>query len=659
VGLPAHNLRDAEWYTKDKDELAQCLGAVFHAVRDENEWRTDKDDYHWGLYEGTGVGGVTLRSRKNMTYANATLPDNVCKMGVDTLTAKVATIRPIPQVLTSKGNWKDARRARKIRQLIQGEFFRHKIHEKHASKIIKDALVSRCGVVQVFVDGNAKLPTVERVHPWTLFVDEWDAEFGEPNAMFRLRTMDRRRAIKTLGKTAEQREAIKNAGYFSSSTRKVREEDRSSTVQRVELLEAWYRCQGHDDEDPDHVCEGRHVIICENMVLFDEPWPYDHFPFAILTYDDANTGFFGTGLVQSVEGYQVCIDDANEKHDEALMNSGKLVLLRDGSGVFETDIVDGVRVAHVRPGGYDPVVADLDLVNEHVRMRVPELLERAMNAMGVSQLAAQSKKPAGIESGIALQTLDDIESQRHIVFGRKFEAWCMDVARLLIEAIKKIAKRHGDYAVKVPMRGTYLDLKWNDVKVDGFQLEMQSVGQLYTTFAGRLDKLKTLFEMGAIDKGTFMRNLDAGDVQAELDLETVDRLTVDEMLESMLDSENDAPANDNDDYIAPTSNLPLAWAHKRAQQKLLQAQMERAPAHVLALIDRFIDDVEYLEDKEKATAMGPNGAPPVVDPNAPPPMPPGPPMPPPGGGMPLDPTMVPPIGLAPAGDIPMMPPLAA
>lgn len=658
----AHNLRDAEWYSKEKDELAQCLSSVFTAVRDENDWRTDKDDYHWGLYEGTGIGGVTIRSRKNLTYANATLPDNVCKMGVDTLTAKVATIRPIPQVLTSKGNWKDARRARKIRQLIQGEFYRSQIHEKHASQIIKDALVSRCGVVQVYVDGNAKVPTVERVHPWTLFTDEWDAEFGEPLSLFRLRTMDRRKAIQKLGKTQGQREAIKNAGYFSSTTRRFHDEDRSSTVRRVELLEAWYRCPCHDEEDEDHVCEGRHVIICdgtgEDAVLFDEPWPHDKFPFAFLTYDTPNTGFWGTGLVQSVEGYQVCIDDANEKHDEALMNSGKLVLLRDGGGVFDSDVVDGVRVAHIKPGPYEPTVADLDLVNEHVRMRVPELLERALNAMGVSQMAAQSKKPAGIDSGIALQTIDDIESQRHIVFGRRFESWCMDVARLLIDAIKQIAKRHGDYAVKVPMRGAYLDLKWSDVKVDGFQLEMQSVGQLYTTFAGRLDKLKTLFEMGAIDKGTFMRNLDAGDVQAELDLETVDRLTVDEMLEAMLDSDaSGVAANDNEDYIAPTSNLPLAWAHRRAQQKLLQAQMEGAPAHVLALIDRFIDDVEYLEDKEKATAMGPNGAPPVVDPNAPTPPPPGPPMPPPGGGLPGDPML--PMGVAPSGDQLMQPPMAA
>jgi hypothetical protein len=654
----ASRLKEANWWTKDGDELADSLGSVFTIVRDENEWRTDKDEYHWGLYEGTGIGGVTTMSRRGQTYSPATLPDNVTKMAVDTLTAKVATIRPIPQVLTSRGNYKDQRRARKLRQFGEGEFYRQKIHEQVASRIIKDALVGRAGIVQVYVDQGAKKPSVERVHAWTLYCDDWDAEFGEPMTMMRLRTMDRTKAMKVFGKTSALKEKIRESSRFSSSVRLARDEERASTVERVELLEAWYRCQGHDDDDKGHECTGRHVIIVDNALLVDEDWEHDYFPFAALTYDTPNTGFWGTGLVQTLEGYQVSINDANTKLDEMFELSGKGILLRDGSGVFKQDLQNGLRVIHAKPGPYAPEVFDFDLVNEHIRMRGPELVERALNAAGVSQMSAQSQKPAGIEAGVALQTLDDIESQRHIVFGRRFEAWCMDVMRLLIDCAKQIAAKHGDYAVKVPLKGAYLDLKWSDVKIDGFQLQLQSVGQLYTSFAGRLDKLKTLFEMGAIDAQTFMRHLDAGDIQSELDLETVDRITVDEMIEAMLDSdESDKSANDSDDYLAPNGYLPLEWAHKRAQQRRLQAQMDGAPQHVLDLLGRFIDDCDYLLTKAQP--------PPVTDgavaPGSPPPMGPGPGAPPPPGGGPP----VLPMGMAPAGDQLMgagpnqMPPMAA
>lgn len=650
----------ADWWTQTGEELAGTLGTVFGIVRDESEWLTDKDEYHWGLYEATGSGGVTIRSRRNMKYLNATLPDNVCKMAVDTLTAKVATVRPIPQVLTSKGNWKDKRRARKLRQLIQGEFFHQGVHEKLAARIIKDALVCRGGIVQVFVEG--KRPRVERVHPWTLYTDAWDAENGQPLSMFRLRTMDRRKAVAKLGKTAKLKEQIQNAGHFSSSKKWIRDEDRSSTVERVEILEAWYRCADHNPDDKDHECTGKHVLICEGATLLEESWEHDYFPFAVLSYDTPNTGFWGTGLVQTLEGYQVSINRANEKLDGQYEQSGKGVIVRDGSGIFKTDIVNGIRVLFCKPGPYAPEVFDMDLVNEHMRARPQELVERGLNAAGVSQMSAQSQKPAGADSGIALSTLDDIESQRHIVFGRRFESWCMDVARLLVDCIKEIAAKYGDYEVKVPLKGAYLDLKWSDVEIDGFQLELQPVGQLFMSFAGRLDRLKMLFERGDIDAITFMQNLDSGDLQSELDLETVNRTIVDEMIEAMLDE--DGPANDNDPddgYIAPNGYLPLDWAHKRAHQRRLQAQMEGAPERVLDLLTRFIDDLQYLMDKPAATATNALGGP--MDPAAPPPL--GPPPPPlPGGGMPVDP-MQPPMAMAPGGDQLMsgpggvMPPVAA
>lgn len=641
----------ADWWNRKGEELAGSLGVVFSTIRDENQWRADKDNFHWTLYEGNGLGGVSVRSRKNMTYRAATLPDNICKMSADTLTAKVATIRPIPQVLTSRGNWKDQRRARKMRQFIEGAFFQHKIHEELSAQIIRDALVSRGGVVQVDVDWRKKKTTVERVHPETIFVDEWDAEFGQPLTMIRLRTMERFTALRVLGKTKEAREAIEKAGRFSSSTQIIREEERSSTVERVELLEAWHRCMDHDETDKDHVCTGKHVIICDGAVLFEEEWPHDYFPFAWLFYDMPPRGFFGSGLVQTLEGYQISTNEANSKLNEQYAQSGKAIILRDGSGVFKSQITNGLRVLECQPGPYDPVVFDMDMVNEHLRMRPSELIDRALNASGLSQMAVQSEKPAGVDSGIALQTLDDVETQRHIVFGRRFEAWCLNVARLLVEAVKKIAKKHGDFAVQVPMRGGFLDLKWEDVKIDGFQLQMQSVGQLYMSFAGRLEKLKTLFEMGAIDRGTFMRHMDAGDVQSELDLETADKLLVDEVIESMLDAQTSQEANDN--YVDPHGDLPLAWAIRRVHQKKLQAQMDRAPKHVLDVLARFRDDLIYLEQKQAANtnAGAPAEGPMPLGGGAPPPPAPMPP----DGGIPMDPGMaagapgnlLPPDGMAP------------
>lgn len=257
----------ADWFAEDGDKLVETLTAVFRHVHDENEWRTDADEFHWGLYEGTGVGGVRTESRRGMTYASAVLPDNLSKMAVDTLTAKIAAIRPVPQVHSDRGSWKDQRRAKKIRQYIRGEFHNHKIHEKLGPKIVRDALVSRAGVVQVYREGKRTI--VERVFPWELFVDEWDARCGEPRALFRLREMNREVAIRKYGKDAKAKAALEKAGRFSSSTTPSSE---WSTVEKIELLETWYRCTDHDPDDPHHECTGRHVLICDGGLLGDEVW---------------------------------------------------------------------------------------------------------------------------------------------------------------------------------------------------------------------------------------------------------------------------------------------------------------------------------------------------------------------------------------------------
>lgn len=626
----------ANWFEEEGDALVQTLSTVFGHVRDENEWRTDADDFHWGLYEGTGFGGVRMSSAKGCTYVGATLPDNLAKMAVDTLTAKVASIRPIPQVHADRGSWKDGRRAKKIRQYIRGCFHQHKIHEQLAPRIVKDALVGRAGVVQVYRE--KKRTFVERVFPWEIYVDEWDARCGEPRALFRLREMNREVAIKKYGKKDPKKiAALKNAGFFSSTSR-TQDASRWSTVEKVELLEAWYRCTDHDPDDPDHECTGRHVLICDGALLEEEVWKRDGFPFAILTFDDPNTGFWGTGLVKTLEGAQVEINLTNERLSESYRMSGKGVIIRDGSGIYDPEIVNGLFVWHAKPGPYDPTVFDLDLVNEHMRARPSELIDRGLAAVGLSQMAAQAKKPAGVTAAVALQTLDDIESQRHVVIGRKYESFCMQIARLLIDDVKDIAEEYGDHEVRVPMRGAYLPLKWSDVRIDGFQLEMETVGNLFLGFTGKLDKLQALFEKGLIDGTTFMRHLDAGDLQAELDLETVNQVLVDEMLERMLDNENEQ--NPDDDYIGPIGELPLAWAIKRTHQTKLKAAMEGAPKNVLRLLTRFSEDLVLLEKGPAANNQ--NQTNPTIDPNAPPP---------PDGGVPMPPPndMPPPMGAPPPG----------
>lgn len=576
---------NAEWHAEKKDEAHVSLIGVFKVVREECEWRVDADEYHAGLYCASDKAGIRGQSRKSYQYGPATLPHNVARMAVDTLTAKIAQHRPLPEVLTQRGSWKNQKRARKMTQFVEGEFYRQRIFEKQSPRIVRDAGVFGRGVLKIWVEAD-RICT-ERVHPWELFVDEWDAKHADPRNMYHCRSIDKGVALALFARSesggvrTKIRDAIRTAGRFDIGSSY--EAEVTSTVDRVDVLEAWHLPSFPGAND------GRHIICVQGATLLDEAWDYDYFPFAILGYNDPLEGYWAHGLVEQVEGHQYEINLSSEKASEQFRMSGKLVVSYDGSGVHDQEFRNGISILHCKPG-MRPDVFDMDFVNEHVRQRPRELVQDALNETGLSQMSVQSQRPPGITAAIALQTLDDIETERFIIFGRAYETWCLEVGRRFIDCAKKIAEKYGDLAVSVPMKGGMLKLSWNDVYVDGVEIRVFPTSLLPQQLPARLDRLKDLWNTGLIDRGTFLRHLDAPDMQAELDLETADQLLIDEVLECMLDANEDE--DEAEVYRPPSAYYNLQWAGRRAQQKLNRADLDGAPEFNKELLRRYLKDVD-------------------------------------------------------------------
>lgn len=633
---------NARWQDEARFEAHKSLVPVFNTVQDECAWRVDADEYHAGLYRASDSPGVKGLSRRGYEYGPATMPYNVCRSAVNTLQAKIAKHRPLPEVMTQRGNWKTQKRAKKQSQFLEGEFYRQRVYEKHAPIIVRDALIFGRGALMVWTEGRRI--KCERVPPWELFADEWDARYGDPRNLYRVRSMDRGVALERFARTASGgwnqkiKQAIMDAGRFD--VRSEFADNGGMTVDRIDIIEAWHRCdrpeehvQGEDLEDPregdedeptkdpvgqgeqpkKHKCNGRHAVVTTSGTLIDEEYPFDYFPPVVLNYEEPVSGCWGAGLVEQLEGYQVQINESSEKVAEQFKMSGVHIMVPDNAKIQDQAFRNGIHITRHAAGGV-PQIFQADLVNEHTRQRPRELTEDALNDAGVSQMSAQSQKPAGIESGIGLQTLDDIETERFMIFGRAYEAWNLELARRFVDCAKQIAAAYGDHAVSVPMKGGLLNLKWSDVYVDGVELRVFPTSLLPQQLGARLDKLKTLFDGQIIDRATFLRHLDAPDLQAELDLETADRLVIDEMLDRMLDAEEEEGEGA---YMAPSAYQDLKWAGRRAQQKLNRAILDNAPEFNREMLRRFLKEVDE-ENKKLAAKNAPtpapanmNGAPPA------------------------------------------------
>jgi hypothetical protein len=589
---------NARWQTEAKDQVHVTLAAVFRTVRDETAWRVDADEYHAGLYCASDKPGIRGSSRKGYEYGPATLPYNVCRSATDTLTAKVAKHRPLPQVLTQKGSWKNQKRARKQTQFLEGEFYRQRVYEKHAPRIVRDAGIFGRGALKIYTYG--KDIKTERAHVWELYADEYDGRYGleELRNLYHCRSVDKGVLLERFGRTESggMRKSIKDA--LDSAGRFAFIEDQwddhgGMTVDRVDVIEAWHLPSSKDAGD------GRHVIIVEGATLLDEEWTYEYFPFAILNYSDPVVGCWGHGLIEQAEGYQYEINLASEKSSEQHHMSGVGILVPDNAKIYDQQIRNGITQIHHKAGG-QPSVFQMDLVNEHTRQRPRELTQDALNDMGMSQMSVQSAKPAGITAAIALQTLDDIETERFMIFGRAYEAWNLEVARRFIDCAKQIARDYGDHSVSVPMKGGLVDLNWNDIEVEGAELKIHPTSLLPQQLGARLEKLKDMWNTGLLDRAAFLRHLDAPDLQAELDLETADQLVVDEMLERMSEAEEE---EGEAAYMPPSAYQQLqdpaqpgkpGWALKRCQQRLNRGILDGMPEFNQEMLRRFLKDGDEL-----------------------------------------------------------------
>lgn len=612
---------NARWWQERKDEVHITLATVFKTVRDESSCQISADEFHAGLYRACDAKGIIGQTLRGYEYGPATLPYNVCRSSVDTLTSKTSKYRPLPEVLTTRGSWKNQKRARKMTQFISGEFYRQRFFEEIWPDIIRDALIFGRGFAKIFVDGEDIC--TERVMCWEVFVDAQDAFHGKPRNLYHCRSVDREVAIATWAKNSRTKaDAIRDAGRFDI----IREDQGrdTATTDRVDVIEAWHLPTKKGAKD------GRHVVIVQGATLADEVWELDYFPLIHLSYSRPVHGFIGSGLVEQLEGFQYEINVSAEKTSEQHRLSGVHILVPDNARIHEQQIRNGITTLYHRPGG-EPKVFQMDLVNEHTRQRPRELTQDALNEAGLSQLSVQSQKPPGITSGIALQNLDDFESERFMTFGRGTHYLCVEAARRYIDCAKIIAEKFGDHAVSVPMRDGILDLKWNDVYVEGAELKVYNSALLKDQPAARMDQLKEWFNTGVIGRLELMRYLDAPDLQAEADMEVAWMVFVDEILEKMLDAdESEGEAA----FFPPNAYMPLeeqdpnsgmwrpGFAPRRAQQKLGDAWLKGAPEFNLDLIRRFLKQCDVETKKlqaQRQAQQAPAGPAPAAPVGAPPP----------------------------------------
>lgn len=581
---------DRKWWLKDGEELAQGVASVVQTLVEFDGRRQTQYQISARLYGNMSLMGVNgLALTKGPAQTNAVkdrVTYNLIQSTADTVTAKLCKNKPKPMFLTSGGDWKKQRRAKKLNKFMDGVFYENKAHALGAL-VLRDGCVFGDGVIHVFKHHSRV--RYERVLASELFVDQVEAFYGEPRQMHRPKIIDRAVALDLWPKKAA---AIRRENSASK--------DMSSTYQNVadqiRVIESWRLPSGPDAGD------GRHTITLANSVLFEEKWEKDYFPFAFFKWSPRLHGFWAQALAEQLQNLQSEINKILWVIQRSMHLAGSFKILREkGSQIVKEHLNNeiGTIVDYV---GKEPSYVVPPCVPPEVYAHLATLIQRGFEQAGVSQLSAASSKPAGLDSGKALRTMVDIESDRFQTVGQAYEQLYLDLVTPTVDCIKEIAEEEGGYKVKSPGKRSLDEIDWADVELedDDYTTQVFPISSLPDTPEGRLQTVTEYAQAGYLDQRQAKRLL------AFPDLEQVESLSAaaEEYLEKILDAMVDD---------GKTARFELAYdnaqlAREMALEYYARGKTQGMDDDRLQLLRDFLADIDEQEQAAAAAAAPPQDA---------------------------------------------------
>ncbi len=565
------------WEAKDGRELSDSLQAAISDCVQENTDRT-RDLYTWlRLYDSRAAMLSAENVRDYVRQAPSAqrrdrLPGNMVRRVTNFAVNRVGKTFPGVEVQTTRtASWDDMQSARQLGRLVEGTFTQGKVYQVALVALLHGCVLGT-GAVKVVEEEDRV--SYEAVFPGELRIPLLEQLYGQPRTLYQHKFVDVAVLRAKFPKSRGQLELLK--GF-------------------VETVEAWRLPSKPGAED------GRHVIttIQDAIVLFDEPWGADCFPFAWFKYDLEALGFWSTGLGNTLLPYQYDINVCLRTIRANVKAGGHLWIAAERGAQAAQHITDEIAgILEYTPGQQPPRYVVNPLVSPDLVNHLIWLIQQCWEETGFSQQAAASMKPAGLNSGKALLTYLDQQSERQALLGKSWERLFSDLTLLTIDAAQRIYERTGEFEATWEGRGEVAVVSMRDAMVDRslYRVKVASTSRLPDTPSGRLQFVSELVAQGLITEPmTILRLLDIPDVASELSELTAPRDLIDSMIARIMRGETG---------IAPHERMPLALARDRANLAYCRAQVEGAPPAVLDALGTFADLAnQQLQQAEAAQTL--------------------------------------------------------
>jgi hypothetical protein len=586
------------WRFKSKKDSAGAWQDVFATVNfltEKQSYRSRANLKHIRLYGNMDTLGLTVgtyASERSGGDNDRKLRLNVVQSVVDTVISKVTKESPRVMFLTDGGNFTQRQRAKKLNKFVDGQFYAANSYD-NGEMAATDACVAGTGFTKVFIDQGKVCE--ERVFPNEILVDDAEAFYGKPRHMYQVKSISKEVLKEVFPDYVMQIDTAK--GVDASMMRS------DFTVDQIKVVESWHLPSGPDAPD------GKHAICIDGATLEYDDYDFDVFPVVPLKWTERLTGFYGQGIAEQLAPIQLEINKTLKTIQMSLHLCGVPHWLKEKGAKIVSAHLDNMIGGIITYSGTPPSLQAPNPVPQQLIEHLQRLVQYAYEQVGVSMLSAQGRKPAGVDAGVALRELIDIESDRFSVFQKRYEQYYVDKAKLHIELTKKLVEEDSSLSVYYKGKKGLEKIKWKDVQLDEDQYIMQPFPTAFLpkTPAGKFQMVQELVQAGFLQKEDAIKLLDFPDIEGTTNLLVAAANEMDMVIERIIEE---------NEYVAPEPFQNLEYGIQKMQGAYLQSKMTNVPEDRLEKLRRWMNEASIMMSPPQAMPMG--EAPPTAVPEAPP-----------------------------------------
>lgn len=597
----------SEWWKADDDlRLASELCGTASYLKTNQTYRMRQLAVDVRLYCGLSVYSYAGSNVSKMDRTR-TLPDdrptfNLIQSAGDTLVSRLSQNEPQPKFLTDGADYKQRHLAQELNRFIMGEFYQVGAYKK-ATKMLRDGIVMGGGALKVYEGDNGKV-CVDRVLQTDLFVDDNDSLNGDPQQLVQLKLVDRDKLM------ANNRDAKKVIAGTPQSYPDNAPDTGRTTADQVMVVEGWKLPSGSDPEAPGYI-PGRHTIATLGGIILDEEWNKPKFPFVFFNYSDPFLGFWGQGLATQLFGTQLSLNRILYTITRAITLVGvPRVFIDQSSKVVKAHNNNEIGVL-ITYSGTKPSYEVAPCNAPELYRERDKLIEYGFRQCGVSDMQATGEKPKGLDSGEAIRSYDDINSDRFAELSKKYDNVFVDLAYLITDVAMDIAKRDGKYQTVYPNKdGTKeINLPKMSFLKDPFIIQCFTESALPRTPAGRIATVTEQVQAGMLTLKEGRRLMKFPDLEADEKLQNASEERIFQILDEIVE---------NGKYTPPDPFMDLELATTLVVQYInlyLAAKLEEEKADLLR---KFFKQVQTIKAAGQPPPMPQQAPQPQARPEAPP-----------------------------------------